>query len=389
MIKKRLLAVQGPQQFIAGFIAMTWYAQQKSPEQDYFSVLLMYDFLMPAHLEPEFVRIITELASVIEWQKVVFVSGSEMRDTMRGRYSGSTENLRGLLREDSFDEIHIGRDFCGDGSPLLLNAYPESTRLLYGDSFGLVGNEAVCDTFDWRHPVRAAASACKEYLSARFNGTHRKLAFDAAVLTLPLDWSGQYLDALPLMVPARDFVCAKIKQFSEVLPALNAYEDSLISPGCVSFLFLLSNLSASGYMDEQSEIDLYFETIVELAPSEAQIIIKSHPRAHEKITTQLVDRIAGRYTNIKIINDSSLSRLPIELWVKLLQHSTIVPIFSTSAINLKYFYGQNVVSPLTSVVMEKYCYPNRLDAFKKAYKVISQSVHNLDGWDNKSVLWKG
>lgn len=389
MKTKRLLAVQGPQQFIAGLIAMTWYARQTSPGQEYYSVLLMYDFLMPEHLEAEFVQVINDLANVMPWDKVVFVSGARMRSIMNGKYERAKSQLRDCLSENAFDEIHIGRDFCGDGSPLVLNAYPEGTRLLYGDSFGLVGNEAVCDTFDWRNPVRAAASALKQYVKIRLNGTHQKLPFDAAVLTLPLDWSGEYLNGLDLMVPSRDFVKEKIKSFSDALPALNAYEDSLLEPGQTHFLFLLSNLSASGYMSEAAEIALYVETIVTLAPSGARILIKAHPRAHERITAQVIAGICDRYTDIMIIDSQELSRFPVELWVRLLNECTIVPIFSTSAINLKYFYEQSVVLPLTDTMMKKYCYPDKLDAFQKVYKIIGESVINLDGWDNQSVLWKG
>ena len=63
-MKKRLLAVQGPLQFIAGYIAMKWYENIKWGSENSESVLLMYDFLMPENIEPEFVNVITKLASL-------------------------------------------------------------------------------------------------------------------------------------------------------------------------------------------------------------------------------------------------------------------------------------------------------------------------------------
>lgn len=388
-MKKRLLAVQGPQQFIAGLIAMEWYGEQTAPEEHYYSVLLMYDFMMPSHLEQDFVNVINALAATSVWQKKVFICGADMGQMMRGPYLGATEKLRNYLGETAFDEVHIGRDFCGDGSPLILNAFPNSTRILYGDAFGLVGNEALSDVFNWRTPFQATLDFLKLFVKKTVYGTHRKLAFDTAVLTLPLDWSGHYLDKLPLMVPSKDFVTTKVGKIGTSLAALNAYQDVLVANSEQKYLFLLSNLSASGYMDEDAEIELYCEIIIEIAPSDTCIFLKAHPRAHEKILNAVVARLRNRYENIKIIDDVKLSMLPVELWVKLLRQSTIVPIFSTSAINLKYLYGQAVVLPLTRARMKKYCYYNKYDSLAKGNQIISESVNNLSSWDNQSVLWRG
>lgn len=388
-MKKRLLAVQGPQQLIAGLIAMDWYDEQRAPGEKYYSVLLMYDFMMPDHLEQEFVDVIGALAKIAVWDKTVFIADAEMNQMMRGPYVGATEKLRQYIGEPGFDEIHIGRDFCGNGSPLILNAYPESARILYGDSFGLVGNEELSSAFNWGKPFHAARDAFKLFVKKTLYGTHQKLAFDAAVLTLPLDWSGHYLDKLPLMVPAKEFVITKVKQFGAALPDLRAYQDVLVDPSRANFLFLLSNLSASGYMEEDAEIALYCDVIRELAHPDGCILLKAHPRAHEKILNGVVAGLGDRYPHIKIIDDVKLSRFPVELWVTLLRSSTIVPMFSTSAINLKYFYDQGVVLPLTPERMKRYCYPNKYGTFEKANQIISQTVQNLSSWDNQSVLWRG
>jgi hypothetical protein len=389
MMKKRLLAVQGPQQFIAGFIAMEWYKQSNADSQQYETVLLMYDFLMPESSEAEFVDVIVKLAEVEHFDKTIFISGAEMRKLMAGRYANSKQTLRALIGEEEFDEIHIGRDFCGEGSPLILNAYPNSTRLLYGDAFGLVGNEAEFDNFNWRAPIRGAASACKKFLKDAVYGTHEKLNFHAAVLTLPLDWSGNYLNKLPLIVPDRGFVISTIGRFARHLDELNDYIDTLLDVKENNYLFLLSNLSASGYMSEADEIEMYYQTISALVPADACLFLKAHPRAPQSVLNSLMARLGNGHGKVKVIDDVKLSRLPVELWVKLLQSCTIVPIFSTSAINLKYFYDQGVVMPLSEAGMTKYCYADKLPSFVKVYRAIAESVENLDTWDRKYPLWKG
>jgi hypothetical protein len=388
-IKNRLLAVQGPQQLIAGVIAMEWYARTRSEACEYRSVLVMYDFLMPEHLEQDFVNVIGELSRAVTWDKVAFIGAAELGRMMKRRYTQAKAQLRERLGEPGFDEIHIGRDFCGDGSPLILNAYPDSAKLLYGDAFGLVGNEAATERFDWRNPARSAAAACKKYLKSKLLGTHKKITFDAAVLTLPLDWTGTYLNAMPLLVPSQEFVVDKIEAFSNHLPDLNAYADALLAGGGNNYLFLLSNLAASGYMAEEAEIALYVDTVRKLVPPDGRVLFKAHPRAPESILNGVMERVAADYPDIKIIDDASLSRFPIELWVRLLQSCTIIPVFSTSALNLKYFYDKNVILPLTEATMKRYCYPGKLADLLKVYQIISQSVANLGKWDGRTVLWKG
>jgi Alpha-2,8-polysialyltransferase (POLYST) len=388
-MKKRLLAVQGPLQFIAGYIAMEWYKKMQPNVDSCETVLLMYDFLMPEDMERQFVEVITELSLLQKWENVVFINGPEMHQVMKGAYSSSIEKLQGLIGKTDFDEIYIGRDFCGDGSPLILNAYPGAARIIYGDSFGLVGNEAVCDNFDWRSPFRSVASRCKKYLTDAMNGTHQKLPFDTAVLTLPLDWSGNYLDNLPLLVPEKTFVVKTIERLSSELAELNEYVDSLMKTKEASYLFLLSNLSASGYMSQESEISLYFETVTSIAPAGSPIFLKAHPRAPANVFNVLAAKLSDLYEKIVIIDDAKLSRFPIELWVRLLQNCTIVPIFSTSSINLKYFYDKSVILPLNEASIAKYCYREKSASLSKANRAISESVNNIGGWDGNSPLWKG
>src|ERR1039458_8078248 len=156
-MKSRLLAVQGPLQFIAGLLAMEWYKKIKDSSEESKSVLLMYDFLAPESIEPELFEVITRMASVRVWHSVVFISSNDMGSIMKGSYSSSIRRLCDTIGEYDFDEIYLARDFCGHGSPLIINAYRNANKIIYGDSLGVVGNEAGINSFNWQTTFKGVA----------------------------------------------------------------------------------------------------------------------------------------------------------------------------------------------------------------------------------------
>jgi hypothetical protein len=387
-MKKRLLAVQGPIQFIAGHIAMEWYSHVKHDAEPSNTVLLMYDFLMPENMEPEFVGVIKRLAAPFKWNSIVFISSAGMAEIMKGSYSKRIEKLHDAVGETLFDELIIGRDFCGDGSPLVVNAFPMATRIIYGDAFGIVGNESITDHFDWRTPLRSLASRCKAALLDLIHGKHKKYPFDAAVLTLPLDWSGTYLDSLELMVPSRGFVVNEIKEMSAAIPELSIYADALADHGGNNYLFLLSNLSASGYLSAESEADLYIEIITQSAPRGATVLLKAHPRSPKLVLNKVAERIGNDFKTV-VIDNAELASYPIELWTTLLERCEVVPVFSASAYQIKYIHGKEVILTLDEDRINRFIFPDRRHVFSKGHQSIVSCVKNIDEWDGNSPLWKG
>lgn len=387
-MKKRLLAVQGPLQFIAGFIAMDWYGKSRG-ETHYETVLLMYDFLMPEALEPEFTAVITRLASVGSWKRVVFIGADRMKSIMQGSYAGSIAGIRDAIGETGFDEIFLARDFCGDGSPLLGNAYPDAHKVAYGDSFGLVADRAQFSDFDARRPIRSTLSACKKLARRAVLGGHRRFAFDTAVLSLPLDLSKGELDGVSLMVPSKQHVQRTIHAIAAGLGDLNAYCRSLLAPpsGGTRQLFLLSNLSASGLMTEENEIAMYKKVITTVAAPGDTVLLKVHPRSSRTVLDAVVSAIGNAFP-VKIIDDVQLARLPVELWTELIAASNVVAMFSTAAVNIKYIHDKEVVLPLDDAVIERYVDPQRVAYVAGIQKMIGQAVAALENWDGQSILWK-
>lgn len=385
-MRKCLLAVQGPLQFLAGFIAMKWYCQVNHKSADAETVLLLYDFLCPPEQEKFLADTIMRLSKVRKWNKIIFISGQEMRNISHQTFSKSVKDLRKIIGLDNFDEIYIMRDYCGYGSSLILNSYKMAVRITYGDSLGLVGNEEEFKLRWW--DLRSALPNIKTLLRDLLYGKPVRLGFDAAVLSLPMDWSGSYLEDIPLLVPRREHVLNIIRKVCGQLPDLVNYCDSLLEGESNRYLFLLSNLSASGVMLRENEVALYTDVVRQIAPKGSSIILKGHPRSGPYVLNSIISSLKADY-RIKIIDDVNLSKIPVELWAPLISSCRIVPIYSTSAINISYIYNKEVILPLNDVIIKKYFLYDQIPSVSKGHKAIFESVNNLKKWDGNSVLWKG
>ena len=388
-MKKRLLTVQGPIQFLAAYIAMEWYSRTYHCSLIAKTVLLIFDLLVPKDLEQDMAQVTTKLASVQEWASIVFISSAEMSALMNGKYSIRIKKLHKIIGESEFDEIYLSRDFCSHGSPLILNAYPDATRITYGDSLGVVGNVPVRDYFNWGMPIKEMLSKSKAFILDLINGRPKKYLFDFAVLVLPLDFSGSYLENIELLVPDKEFVVGIYKKICANLDELNDYCNNLIKDTVASnnYLVLLSNLSLSQLMSQENEIIMCKEIIRTTIKSGSKLFIKAHPRAPTEVIASIVDGLKSEY-KLTIIDNDGLSKMPIELWGELIEKCTIVPIFSTSAINMKYISNKEVILPLNDRLIKKYFYNDQVDDIIMSNQSIKQSIISLESWDGKSVLWK-
>lgn len=367
---------------------MDWFAHFHGDPAGYSSTLLMYDFLMPAALEPEMVKVIEDIAAVQHWERVVFISSASMEDIMRGPYPGSAAKLRMELGTDHFDEIYLARDFCGHGSPLIGNTYPNARKIAYGDSMGLVADRRLFSTVSWKTPLHSIVAMGRMTARRALFGTHRRFRFDDAVLSLPLDLSRGELKGVRLSVPSKTHVERHFRLVCTQLEALRAYCAALLhTPAPVrSHLFLFSNLSASGLMSQENEIAMYVDIIRREAGSGDLVCLKVHPRSSLDVLTAVVAQIESKYL-IKIVDDPQFARLPIELWSDLIENCKVVAMFSTSALNIKYIYNKDVVLPLNRSLIDKYVYPNKVQYISDICRMIDESIAALEVWDGKSVLW--
>jgi hypothetical protein len=382
-LRKCLLAVQGPLQLIAGLIALEWYGQVKHDSSESEVVLLLYDL---SEVEKPLEEAIRTLSGVRSWKRIVFISEKEMSRIMKRRYSKSILELRSAIGESSFNELIIARDFFGIASPLIMNAYSDAAKIAYGDGFGFVGYEGdVVPRWSWS--LKAMRIHLSAFVRRVLFGSPKRFSFDAAVLTLPIDMSGSYLRDIPLLVPQRDYALAILQECSNQLPELNSYCNRLLEGSHNPYLFLLSNLSRGGLMSIESEIDLYVKIIRETTPVGATVFLKPHPRSQIHILTSILKAIGPEYC-IKAIDDSQFSRMPIELWIPLINKCRISTILSSSCVNLSYFYGNEAIISLNESNISRYFYPEWVAYVSKLNTVILESLNRLKEWDGNSPLLK-
>jgi len=382
-MKYRLLTVQGPLQFLTGYIAYRW---QRPPAPDVEDILLLYDFFVAPEIEARIAEAVRELAAAAPWVRIVQIDGADMSALMRTRYSRSIRRIRSRIGVAHFDEIYLSRDYLGHGSPLLLNAYPEARKVVYGDSFGLMGQKesvaAIEAPANWRDRLKLA-------VRRRLFGEPCTIAVDDAVLSLPIDMTGRALDGIPLSVPSREHVVACLEQIYRAQPELRAYCESLREQGRsgASHLYLLSNLTASGLSEAKQEVDLYLEVIRATSPSGGTVYIKPHPRSAFEMLQTLARELANSY-DVIVVDDARFARMPVELWIDLMRHCEVVAIFSTSSINLKYLFNKNVILAMTDARIARYIKPLAQSHITLLHQIMSEAIANLDNWDGQSVLWQ-
>jgi hypothetical protein len=140
-------------------------------------------------------------------------------------------------------------------------------------------------------------------------------------------------------------------------------------------------------MTKEKEIALYVEIINETAVKGSSIFLKAHPRDSGEVLDAIVDRLHANF-KIIVIDDARLSRIPIELWAGLIESCRVIPIFSTSAINLKYIYRKSVWLPLNEELVRRYFFKGKISYILANNHLVSKSIENLDIWDGKSLLFE-
>jgi hypothetical protein len=227
-------------------------------------------------------------------------------------------------------------------------------------------------------------------LRHRLLGGPRSIPFDGAVLSLPIDMSGRYLPGVDLDIPSRDHVLASVEQIYAAMPDLRAYCQSLCEVDTVGqgHLYLLSNLTASGLTDGPRETALYAEVIRKTSPVGGTVYLKPHPRSTFEVLETLASRLEADYC-VVVVDDRRFSRTPIELWVDLIRHCTVVAMFSTSAVNLKYLFDKQVIMPLDEDRIARFIAPTAFDHMSSASRMMREALAKLEVWDGRTPLWSG
>lgn len=384
--KKCLITVQGPLQFLAGYIAFRW-CEDKIWLQKTDVTLLIYDTCVPIGNEVLFQNTIKEIANIHKFHKIIFLNQLQSIEISKNKYSKALTKLRSLIENDNFNYLVVARDFGGFVTKLIPNAYPSAVKVEYGDSFGLVGNKNYLEgsAFDiLRSPIIYLKAEIKKIFYSQYL---KKYLFNLSVLTMPLVWDKKYLVNKKIIIPDQLFVKTIVSQLSAQMINLKNYSDELLSNSNNNCnLYLLSNLYKSGFCTFESEFNLYEEIILETALPGQKIILKNHPRGDDEMLIHLKNKLNILY-DVQLITDVRFSFIPIELWNAILNRCNIFPIYSTSAISLKYLYSKQVTLTLDAAKVNKYLYTEKRAGVNDGINMIYTAIKTLENWDYKSPLW--
>lgn len=391
MTRQCLVAVQGPIQFVYGFNAMEWYGRVTHGSADAEAVLLVYDLLVSAQQEKPILDSIMQLAPIKDWKRIVFIGGHEMSWIMRRPYAASIRELRAKIGDEEFDEVYLARNYGGYGSGLILRAYSEATRVIYGDGFGFVCSHEVWSAYFLEDHLTATTLVRKAKALARdvlFGKPPAPIEFDVAVLSIPVDFSGSYLDRMPLFVPSREQNISVFERCNRLLPDLNAYCEQLLEGTANNcYLYLLRIFAEAGDTSADQEVALYEEVIRQNSPVGSTILLKLHPRAFSPVIAMLRPLLDGDY-QVRIISQGQYASIPIEFWNPLIRRCPVISFSAGSTVTLKYLYDRDVISGLNEERIEKYIFRDRQKYIKDDHFFWHDVIAALDTWDGQGPLWK-
>lgn len=383
-----LIAVQGPLQFITAFIAFKWYVKNNVSTETIEATLLIYDTFVPQENEEFFFETIKSLSKIYNWEKIVHIDSKTMHDLSLVNYKSGIKKFKETLKSNEFDSIFIAGDFGNFGTSLLLDCFSNSHKIEYGDSFGLVGYEMEGKNFSFKrfqtNPIKFIKALGKKIIFQQF---HKKHNLQHLILTIPLDWTGNYLSGKCWEIPDAAFANTILINLVKQLPSLQHYCAELVG-NQKPYLFLLSNFYNSGYCSFENELSLYFDIIKEKAVFGSTVILKNHPRGSRKMIDELTKLLKDIFV-IKNIDDPRFKYLPIELWTTLLSESKVYPIFSSSVISIKYFLSTDINMVLNNTLISKYIHPSMVEETIKSEDMNRLVFNKLDRWDQKAVLWSG
>jgi hypothetical protein len=384
--KKSLIAVQGPTQFIAAYIAFRW-CEEKIWFKESEVTLLVYDTCVPVENEILFQNSIQEIAAIGKFHKVIFISQLEIQNISKQLYSKCITDIKSLIGEEHFDYVYLARNFGSFSTKLIPSAYSKALKIEYGDSFGLVGNEKEEELsyLDFlKRPMCFLKSTAKKIIFGHFP---KHFVFDLSVLTMPLVWDVNYLKDKNLIIPEKLFVNEIFSNISKQLTKLDLFCEELIANANGKCnVYLLSNLFNSGFCTLENEVKLYEEIILETALPGERLILKNHPRCSDEVLIQLKEKL-NQFFDVVIVTDKQFSFIPIELWTVLLKSCKVFPIFSTSAISLQYLYSKQVSMTLDHQKIKKYVFFNKRQETIIGVDMCYKSIDVLENWDVKTPLW--
>jgi hypothetical protein len=209
-----------------------------------------------------------------------------------------------------------------------------------------------------------------------------------AVLPLPVDQSGHYLDDLELVVPNRELARRTAAACAADCTALGEYVRELVASfgDRPAFVLCMQNFAECGTVGFEDDVSLWCDIVRRHCPAGSVVLLKAHPAESLPRGAAIASALGGAFEVVQL--DPRFARYPIELWEGLVRRATVVT-GSMPLLSLRYLYGVDAIQPFTDDLMERRFPRNVWTFYKNGLSLFTGPLGRYDGWDGTSVLWRG
>lgn len=386
MTRQCLVHVFGPQNLLPAIAAVRWRGFLNNNGIE--SAIVVTVLHTPGWSEEKTranLTVVSNLCRSQQWIEPVIISSEQLQQMAESSNEmcspTAIKNFRSFFGNFNFDEVYYAHNVVGELPSLMMNAYPQATKITYGESLGwLVEKEYVL--------AQASNAGWDEAdYQARVKGKDTSGEATEAVLVLPADSTGDCLKGKNLSVPPRSLVLAILEDFKKAVPEIAAISPNLVHRGkSNNYLIILSNLADAGSSTTENELAFYIESIRAIAPRGSRLVVKPHPLSTLPIEKMLCDQLNDEYSIERI--PESLNRYPIEMWDTVV-NSCVVLSNSYTIVSLEYLFRKAIHFTLTPERIKKYINRRSWNYFNDQYQVLSEQREALKNWNGRELLWTG
>jgi len=319
--KKRLITVQGPIQLI-NVVSTLCYEKDRYKDISYNDTLCVYGL----HSEKlsEYLLLLKE---VWTWSSVVILSE-------KSKYS--SHELRSLVGEN-FHEIYLCRNYMHYYDKQIMATYHNAYKISYGDGLGFIEMNQFPATIPF------------DMLKFVIGIEQSKNAISNKVYQItPLKYTKTLIDRILQL----DAIRTPISSFFTKIDTFYKNHQK--------YLITLANLTETKYTSNiEKEIKFYSSFINGAIDSdnlkESIFIIKPHPRETLNQSQLLQDYL--RTQNIEsVVIDNAISLLPVELFFSKSKELCLIPILSSSSLNVKLLFNSKILIETENIDDKRFNY---------------------------------
>lgn len=191
---------------------------------------------------------------------------------------------------------------------------------------------------------------------------------------------------IPVMGTEPKVLSDLIENDIQVQEKVNDYTDSILEkyPDNKNIILLLTNaLDDKRFnMNEEDQVNIYFDMIDKYCPENSVVILKLHPTSKVDIAKILKEKC--KKNCIFEVFPNELKEYPIEIYSKLIKKSSLVITFiSSSRVSLSLMY--NVDTSDAFDVIQNYSLKHRVNP---VLNVLQKNLELYPNWDKKNVLYQ-